>query len=76
MLETALQAHDAGNAAAVLTALKDLDVLIEEVYGRKDSPILSEAYALFHFNIAYLLEHYKEDSKTTTTEPAQGPAGK
>lgn len=61
LLDKALGQHKTGEVDAVLTSLEEIQKLVGEVYAEEGSPVLSEAYALLHFNIDYLLENYKED---------------
>lgn len=61
LIELILRAHGEGHTGAVLDTLYELQELVKKVYESKSSPILSEAYALFYFNIEYLLKNYKKD---------------
>ena len=61
LLDEALRQHESRDVDATLTTLKEIQALVDSVYQREHSPILSEAYALFHFNVVYLLEHYRDD---------------
>lgn len=65
LLDDAMRDHERAERGGVLLSLHKLLRKVESVYAQKDSPILSEAYALLHFNCKYLLDHYgKEESES------------
>ena len=71
LLDEVLRQHEAGEVDAVLVTLEEIQKLVGDVYAEEDSPILSEAYALLHFNIAYLLGNYKKDLVKAEVERVQ-----
>lgn len=71
LLDDAMRQHEAGEVDAVFSRLEEIQKLVGEVYKEEDSRILSEAYALFHFNIDYLLRNYEKDLEEIEDEPEQ-----
>ena len=71
-LDVLLSQHEAGKTDAVLEGLKNVQEMVENVYRRKNSPMLSEAYALLHFNAEYLLKHYKEEVEEAQADGDKG----
>lgn len=61
LLVFALSAHELRKTAQVLRTLTTIQEKVSAVYAQEDSPMLSEAYALLHFNIDYLLANYEKD---------------
>lgn len=61
LLTSALSAHEQRKTAQVLRTLTSIQEKVSAVYAQGNSPMLSEAYALLHFNIDYLLANYEKD---------------
>lgn len=61
LLTFALSAHEQRKTAQVLRTLTSIQENVSAVYAQDNSPMLSEAYALLHFNIDYLLANYEKD---------------
>ncbi len=74
LLEDAVGRHESGETEGVLEALKRFSDKVDAVYAQENSPMLSEAYALFHFNTAYLMEHYGKETAASPGEEQEQPA--
>ncbi len=73
LLEDAVGHHESGETEGVLEALKRFSDKVDAVYAEENSPMLSEAYALFHFNAAYLMEHYGKEADASPGEEQEQP---
>ncbi len=68
VLDEDSKAHHDQALQNVLPQLQKLADYTQKIYKQKDTPLLSEAYALFHFNTEYLLKNYVNNNSKEIPE--------